>query len=75
MVNREALINDLTLHGTVVFCDANNVKSYVVVVSDVTADIATMKQICDTHLLTDYPYENTMTLVDGLFKTEYDITL
>lgn len=73
MVNREALVNDLTQYGTVVFCDVNNDKSYIVVVSDVTTDLTTMKSICDTYLLTDYPYEKVMTLVDGTFKTEYNV--
>ena len=74
-VDRTAFVAALEVYGTVEFCDVNNPNCFVVVVSNVTADLITMKSICDTYLLADYPYEDVMTLVDGLFKTEYDIVL
>ena len=74
-VDRTAFVAALEVYGTVEFCDVNNPNCYVVVVSNVTADLITMKSICDNYLLADYPNEEVMTLVDGLFKTEYDIIL
>jgi len=62
----------LSPYGTVEACMVNNSTCFIVVVSGVTTDMATLKSICDSYLLIDYPYEEVMTLVDGVFKTEYD---
>jgi len=72
MVDREGLISELTPYGNIVFCDENNIISYIVVVSDVITDVTTLKNITDNYLLGDYPNLNTISLVDNTFKCQYN---
>ena len=70
-VDTQAFITELQQHGTVEFCDINNEKSYVVVMSNYTADEATFLNLADVYLIQDYPNQLTLTINGGILKTEY----
>jgi hypothetical protein len=71
-VDRAALVAALEPHGTVVFCDINNIISYVVVMSDWTSDEATFEAIANIYIIPDYPYLYNFTLQDGTLKAQYN---
>ena len=71
-VDTQAFITELQQYGTVDFCDINDEKSYVVVISNYTADEATFLSLADAYLIQDYPKQVTLTIMDGVLKTEYD---
>lgn len=73
MIDRDNLIIELQQWGIVEFCDVNNEDSWIVVMTDVTTDLEIIKSITDNFLLNDYPFQETMTLIDGVLKTEYNI--
>ena len=62
-VDRNALIQELEQYGNVVFCDINNIISYVVVMSDWTSDEATFEAIANIYIIPDYPYLYNFTLL------------
>ena len=72
MVNREALVNDLTQYGTIVFCDMLNEISYLIVIDNWTGTIEDFNTILDTYVVTEYPNNITRTLVDGVLKSQQD---
>ncbi|MCP4761459.1 MAG: hypothetical protein GY870_06730 [archaeon] len=72
MINREALVNDLTQYGTVVFCDVNSDVSYVIIMDNWTGTIEDFNTILDTYVVTEYPNNITRTLVDGILKSQQD---
>ena len=72
MVNREELVSKLEVYGTVVFCDVNNDKTYVIVMSDWTGTIDNFVDIVSVEVIPTYPQTGALTLVDGVIKSEFD---
>jgi hypothetical protein len=72
VVDRNALIQELEQYGNVVFCDINNIISYVVVMSDWTSDEATFEAIANIYIIPDYPYLYIYKLQDGTLKAQYN---
>jgi len=72
-VDTQTLISELQNYGTVDFCGVNNSKSYVVVLQNVITDEITIKNIIENYILTDYPIQDVMSLVNGVFKCQYSI--
>lgn len=72
VVDRNALIQELEQYGNVVFCDINNIISYVVVMSDWTSDEATFEAIANIYIIPDYPYLYIFKLQDGTLKAQYN---
>lgn len=70
-VDTQAFITELQQYGTVDFCDINNEKSYIVVMSNYTADEATFLSLANTYLIQDYPNQVAFTIADNVLKTEY----
>lgn len=71
-VDRDALIQELEQYGNVLFCDINNIISYVVVMSDWNSDEDTFKAIANIYIIPDYPYLYSFTLQDGTIKAQYN---
>jgi len=72
MVDRQALVEELEQHGNVVFCDENSELSYIVVMSDWTADEATFEAIANIYIIPDFPEMSVLTLVDGVLKAQFN---
>lgn len=72
MVDRKALVEELELHGNVVFCDENNEKSYVVVMSDWNSDEATFEAIANIYIISDFPFLSNISLVNKILKAQYN---
>jgi hypothetical protein len=72
MVDRQALVEELEQHGNVVFCDENTDISYLVVMSDWTADEATFEAIANIYIVPDFPQISVLTLVDGVLKAQFN---
>jgi hypothetical protein len=72
MVDRQALVEELEQYGNVVFCDENSELSYVVVMSDWTADEATFEAIANIYIVPDFPEMSVLTLVDGVLKAQFN---
>ena len=71
-VDRNALVQELEQYGNVVFCDINNIISYVVVMSDWTSDQATFEAIANIYIIPYFPYLYNFTLQDGTIKAQYN---
>jgi hypothetical protein len=71
MVNREELVSKLEVYGTVVFCDENNDKGYVIVMENWTGTIDNFVDIVSVEVIPTYPQTITLTLVDGVIKSEF----
>lgn len=71
-VDRQALVNELEQHGTVVFCDDHQGLYYLIVVENWDSDIPTFNGIANPFVLPDYPDQEIITLVDGVIKTQYN---
>jgi hypothetical protein len=63
----------LSQYGQIVFCGENNPTCFVVALIDVTTDINTLLTIIDNYILSDYPNKEVYTLVDNVFKCQYNI--
>jgi hypothetical protein len=72
MVDRQALVEELEQYGNVVFCDENSELSYIVVMSDWTADEATFEAIANIYIVPDFPEMSVLTLVDGVLKAQFN---
>jgi len=72
MVDRQALMDALEQHGTVVFCDDYQGLYYLIVMDNWDSDIPTFDSIADPFVLPDYPDQGIITLVDGVIKTQYN---
>ena len=72
-VDTQTLISELENYATINFCGVNNPRSYVVVLQNVITDEITIKNIIENYILTDYPSQDVMSLVDGVFKCQYSI--
>jgi hypothetical protein len=75
MVNREELVTKLEVYGNVLFCDENTDDSYVVVMSDWTGTIDNFVDIVSVEVIPTYPETITLTLVDGVIKSEFEKNL
>lgn len=73
MVDRQALIEELEQHGNVVFCDQNNERTYLVVMSDWNSDEATFEAIANIYIVPDFPEMSVLTLVDGVLKSQFNL--
>lgn len=71
-VDRQALVNELEQHGTVVFCDAHLDMYYLIVMEDWDSDIPTFDTIADKYVLQDFPNQEIITLQDNILKTQYN---
>lgn len=69
MVNTAQLESDLTQFGQVEAIGENNSRSYIIVISSVTATVAQIDAVATTHLSSDYSIKRESTLVNGLFKS------
>jgi len=65
----QQLNTDLSAHGTIIFCDEHNDRSFLVVMEGVT-DHDTVHDIIDSHVASTYPVQTNCTLVDGVMKCE-----
>lgn len=72
-VETQTLISELQNYGVVDFCGVNNPKSYVVVLQNVITDEITIKNIIENYIMIDYPNQDTISLIDGVFKCQYSI--
>ena len=72
MVDRQALIDELSQYGIVNYCDSHLDIYYLIVVDNWLSDIVTFDAIADKYVLTDYPYQTVITFVDGTIKTQYN---
>jgi hypothetical protein len=72
MVDRQALVDELEVHGNVVLCDTNSDISYVVVMSDWDSDEATFESIANIYITPDYPYLSNLTLTNGVLKAQFN---
>jgi|TARA_R100000084_G_C4632663_1_gene139224 hypothetical protein len=71
-VDRNQLVTSLQQHGTVVFCDINNDHSYVVVMNNWDTNIEVFQDIVNVYVIPYYPYEITLTLVEGTIKSQFN---
>tara|TARA_Y100000389_G_scaffold189963_1_gene214291 strand:+ start:9900 stop:10124 length:225 start_codon:yes stop_codon:yes gene_type:complete len=69
MVNNVQFESDLAQFGQVEAIGENNSRSYIIVISGVTATAAQIDAVATTHLSSDYSIKRESTLVDGLFKS------
>lgn len=69
MVNTAQLESDLTQFGQVEAIGENNSRSYIIVISNVTATVAQIDAVTTAHLSSDYSIKRESTLVNGLFKS------
>jgi len=70
-VDRTALISELSQHGTVVFCDNNSTLYYLIVVTGWNLDINSLYEITDNYLSADFPFDDIITLNNGLLKAQF----
>jgi len=71
-VDRQALVNELEQHGTVVFCDSHLDMYYLIVMENWDTDIPTFDSIADKYVLQDFPNQGIITLENGVLKTQYN---
>lgn len=71
-IDLTALRNSLSSYGNIDFCDINNPNCFVVAMSNVTANESALISIVESYILADYPYLEVVSLIDGVFKCEYD---
>ena len=71
-MNREELVGKLEVYGTVVFCDINNDESYVIVMNNWTGTIDNFVDIVSVEVIPTYPQTGSLTLVDGVIKSEFN---
>jgi len=70
-VNTQQLIADLSVYGTINYCDVHSDYSYVIVIEGVSEeDKTTVESIVESACSTDYPVYLSCTLVNGVFKCE-----
>ena len=74
-MNREELVTKLEVYGNVLFCDENNDLDYVIVMSDWTGTIDNFVDIVSVEVIPTYPKTITLTLVDGVIKSEFEKNL
>jgi hypothetical protein len=62
----------LSEYGTIVFCGINNEKSYVIVMNNWTGTIDNFVDIVSVEVIPTYPQTGSLTLVDGVIKSEFN---
>jgi hypothetical protein len=72
MVDTAALINDLSAHGTVIYCEPHETLYYLIVVDNWDSDIPTFNTIANTYLSVDYPNQVIVTLDNQLIKSQFN---
>lgn len=72
-INETGLIQDLNNIGTLVIQGQNNSRSYIVVVDDIANDTSVddIITIVESYIVSDFPFKQDVTLVNGLFKCLY----
>jgi hypothetical protein len=72
MIDRQALVDELSIFGDVIFCDINDAISYVIVINNWTSDEAQFLSITDTYVVPFYPFLYNFTLDNGVIKCQYN---
>lgn len=70
-VDTQNLEIELNNYGNVIFCNENNIKSFIIVVENLITDVTTIKTIIDRYLLNDFQILKDIRLSDGKLKCLY----
>ena len=70
-VDTQNLEIELNNYGNVIFCNENNIKSFIVVVENLITDVTTIKTIIDGYVLNDFQILKDIRLSDGKLKCLY----
>jgi len=72
-VNKQELINELTVHGDILYCDENNEYSFFIAINNVNSNstLETLDNISNLYLLNTYSTKEISSIEEGVYKAIY----
>jgi hypothetical protein len=70
-VDKINLSNELNNYGNVIMCEENNSESFIIVMDNIVTDVTTLKNMIESHILSDFQTLKDIRMSDGKLKCLY----